>query len=317
MFLGAVERGRLRNTLQTLVILTAMGLLLGVIGWLLGGPVMVLWSVGLGLFGLAIAARNPGWLVLRLYRAEPIRRAQAPDLYAIVDELAARAELAAVPEIYYAPTRLIQAFSIGHHRAPVILLTDGLLRRLSLREIAAILGHEISHIAHRDLRVMMLADTMTRLTRTLSLVGLILVVFNLGKLATAGAHVPWTLILLLMLAPSISTLMQLALSRTREFDADLDGAQLTGDPEALISALQHIDKYQINFWEQVLLAGRRVPHPSLLRTHPETAERVDRLRAIPRSTPLQGLGGEAFNLPQPWRDLRHRPPRWRVSGLWH
>lgn len=317
MFLGAVERGRLRNTLQTMVILTAMGLLLGVIGWLLGGPVMVLWSVGLGLFGLAIAARNPGWLVLRLYRAEPIPRAQTPDLYAIVDELAARAELVTVPEIYYAPTRLIQAFSIGHHRAPVILLTDGLLRRLSLREIAAILGHEISHIAHRDLRVMMLADTMTRLTRTLSMVGLILVVFNLGKLATAGAHVPWMLILLLMLAPSISTLMQLALSRTREFDADLDGARLTGDPEALIAALQHIDKYQINFWEQILMPGRRVPHPSLLRTHPETEERVDRLRAIPPSAPLQGLRGDAFNLPQPWRDIRHPPPRWRVSGLWH
>jgi heat shock protein HtpX len=317
MVFGAAAAGRFRNVLQTTTLLMAMGLLLGVIGWLLGGPVMVVWSVGLGLFGLAIAARNPGWLVLRLYRAEPIRRHEATDLYALVDEIAARAEVSPVPKLYYGPTRLVQAFSVGHHRAPVVLLTDGLLRRLSLREIAAILGHEISHIAHRDLRVMMLADSMTRLTRTLSMVGLILIVFNLPALATAAAHVPWTLILLLVLAPSISTLMQLALSRTREFDADLDGARLTGDPDALISALRHVDKYQIDFWEQMLLPGRRVPHPSLLRTHPGTEERVARLRTIPPSTPLQALRGGAFDLPQPWRDVHHGPPRWRLSGLWH
>lgn len=317
MFLGVVAVGRLRNALQTLVLLVAMGLLLGVIGWILGGPVMVLWSVGLGLFGLTVAARvPPGWLVLRLYRAKPIRRDHAADLYAIIDELTDRAQLPTAPVVYYAPTRLIQAFSVGHHRAPVILLTDGLLRRLRLSEITAILGHEIGHIVHRDLGVMMLADTLTSLTRTLSLIGLILLIFNLPALAEAGAHVPWALIVLLMLAPSISTLMQLALSRTREFDADLAGVQLTGDPAALISALQYIDRYQIKFWEQIVLPGRRVPHPSLLRTHPDTEERAARLREIPPSTPLKALRGGAFDLPQPWRDVQYGPPRWRLSGLW-
>jgi heat shock protein HtpX len=279
---------------------------------------MVLWSVGLGLFGLVIAARiTPGWLVLRLYHAEPIRRDQAADLHAIVDELTDRAELPAAPALYYAPTRLTQAFSVGRHRAPAILLTDGLLRRLSLREIAAILGHEIGHIAHRDLSVMVLADAFTRLTRTLSLVGLILIVLRLPALTEVGGHVPWTLIVLLVLAPSISTLMQLALSRTREFEADLEGAQLTGDPDALISALRHVDAFQLKLWEQFVLPGRRVPQPSLLRTHPDTEERVARLRAIPPSTPLKVLRHGSFDIPQPWRDVQHGPPRWRLSGLWH
>ncbi|RMG33662.1 MAG: peptidase M48, partial [Gammaproteobacteria bacterium] len=125
--------------------------------------------------------------------------------------------------------------------------------------------------------------------------------------------------LLLIFAPTLSALAQLALSRTREFDADLNAARLTGDPDGLASALAKIEQLQGNWMERIFLPGRRVPEPSLLRTHPETSERIRRLMELKAEmgggrpqyvdrgpVHLEGLGGPV-----------ERPPRWHVSGLWH
>lgn len=119
----------------------------------------------------------------------------------------------------------------------------------------------------------------------------------------------------------LSALLQLALSRTREFDADLEAARLTGDPEGPASALAKLAYSQHGFLEHVLLPGRRLPDPSLLRTHPTTAERINRLRdlrgehPLPRRAPLPTAVAPvpfATQMPQVFR-----VPRWRVSGLWY
>ena len=114
----------------------------------------------------------------------------------------------------------------------------------------------------------------------------------------------------------VLVLLQLALSRTREFDADMAAAELTGDPQGLASALDKMERYQGGFVEQIFFPGRRVPEPSLLRTHPETEERIRRLLALPPRPP------EVRAPPEGYRIVRAHPliqatPRWRVHGLWY
>ena len=147
---------------------------------------------------------------------------------------------------------------------------------------------------------------------------MLLQILNAPLLLAGMGPVPWVLVLLLIFAPSIGTLLQLALSRTREFEADLDGAGLTGDPAGLAAALQKPERYQVRFWEDIFLPGRRNPDPSVLRSHPVTEERVRRLLALQSEGPFphaERPGGA-----EPHRSIlpdSPRRPRWRRSGLWY
>jgi heat shock protein HtpX len=177
-------------------------------------------------------------------------------------------------------------------------LTDGMIRTLSLRELSGVLAHEISHIRNGDLWLMGLADTVSRLTRMMSLFGQIL---------------------LLVLAPTIGALLQLALSRTREYDADLGGALLTGDPMALAGALRKLERYGRGLWESLLMPGRRNPNPSLLRTHPPTEERIRRLAALSGQLgPDRIVPANDEHLPGAGRFRAvQAQPRHRLTGLWY
>jgi heat shock protein HtpX len=121
-----------------------------------------------------------------------------------------------------------------------------------------------------------MADVLNRITSFLSTLGLLGVPLVFGT----GFQAPLFGLLLMIFAPTIGGLLQLGLSRAREYDADLDGASLTGDPEGLASALQFLEEKQGAKWESMMLPGSRLPHPSLLRTHPRTEERIARLQAL-------------------------------------
>ena len=176
----------------------------------------------------------------------------------------------------------LNAFATGTPGNAVIGITEGLLRRLSLRELAGVLAHELSHVRNNDLSVMSLADVMTRFTQALSYLAVILAIFNLPAWLLGDSDMPFSALLLLYLAPTIGSLLQLGLSRTREYDADLEGAELTGDPRGLASALDKLERYQGRFWEDLMfpVPSRRIPQPSLLRSHPPTEQRVARLLAL-------------------------------------
>ena len=241
-------------------------------------------------------------------------------MHEIVEALAVRAELARRPRIYYVLSPLLNAFTVGRRDDAAVVLTSGLLQRLTLRELAAVLAHEVSHVCNDDTWVMGLADVMSRLTRSLSMLGLLLLLFNLPMAMTGRSGVPWLLVILLTIAPAIGTLLQLALSRTREYDADLQAAALTGDPEGLALALRKLERLQGRFWEDIVLPGRRSPDPSVLRTHPATEERVRRLlelRPTPSGdllTPASAADWQADHSAIPESPRR---PRWRRSGLWY
>ncbi|MFQ5534131.1 MAG: zinc metalloprotease HtpX [Sphingomonadales bacterium] len=275
-----LEASRRRNKRQSFALLLAMALLLGTVGWLLAGAATLVWAAAAGVVVLIVGTAAPTNLVLRFYRAEILHPDLAPRLFPVVAELSRRAGLKTPPRLFLIPGETMQALSLGSSVEPVIALSNGLLRRLNLSEIAAIIGHEISHIVHNDLGVMALAETMSRLTRVLSLAGLFLVALNLPLIATGHEPVSWALILVLVIAPTICTLLQLALSRSREFDADLGAVELTGDPEALASALRHIEGGRRRSWGSMILAGGAIRVPPLLRTHPASHHRISRLLAL-------------------------------------
>lgn len=228
-----------------------------------------------------VAPQVPPEIVMRLYRG----RLHVPgrdQLSHIVDELSRRAQLATRPDLYVIPSATLNAFATGSTGHSAIAVTEGLLRSMTLREIAGVIAHEISHIRNNDLWLMNLADVMTRFVQLMSYMALFLAITNVLALTTGDMPVSWWGIALLYLAPAVSSLLQLALSRTREFDADRQAAALTGDPLGLASALTRLDRSTGRFWEDLSfpVPARQTPQPSLLRSHPAIEERVARLRGL-------------------------------------
>lgn len=309
---------KLRNWLQSAVLIAGMAAIAGGCAWTLWGTSGLIWTfLGVAL-GLALSPSVPPELVMNIYRAAPLDEDDFPAGYALVRALAERAELPALPRLYLVPSTILNAFAVGRPNHAAIAVTDALLRALSGRELASILAHEISHVRHDDLRIMSLADTMSRLTGFVSYFGMLLLMVNLPLLIATGHGIPWLLIGLLIFAPTVMSLLQLALSRAREFDADLDAVGLTGDPEGLISALDKLERYQGRLWEEILFPGRRIPEPSLLRTHPPTEERIRRLRDLaPRQRqPVLEELPESAGL-GPGRRIVSGRPRWHWPGLWY
>jgi len=304
---------RIANHLQTLLLLAGMVAVFAAVGALLGGPHMMIGAVVIALGLMLIAPRLSPRLVLRLYNAVPLTPADAPPLYALMEELARRAELEQVPRLYYIPSRMMNAFTVGTGAETTIAVTDGLLRRLPPGELTAVLAHELSHVRHHDIQVLGLADLFSRMTGALSLLGQLLVAVNLPLILLGGAAIPWSAIGLLLLAPVLSALLQLALSRTREFDADLGAVALTGDPRALATALERLEQ-QNGGLERVVAPGNH-GGPSMLRTHPQTGERIRRLKALAGSEPLGTP--EAVDLPPHFPEIRRTPRRRHLTGLWH
>lgn len=309
-------RHRRRNLLQSALLLGGMMLLLAVCGWIVAGGEGVLWTVAAGGLSLYLSPRASPWMILRLYRGRRLHPAELPELFEALAEIARRAGLDRPPQLHYIPSPTLNAFAVGNREQAAIAVTDGMLRRLNLREMIGVLAHEVSHIANNDLWVMGLADTITRLTRLMSLFGLMILLLALPLVVTGEFAVPWLLVGLLVFAPNIGALLQLALSRTREYDADLHAAGLTGDALGLASALEKMERLQGRFWEDLFLPGRRRPDPSLLRTHPETDERIRRLLALQPPAARMAVDPRALEVPPSLAPVLRRP-RWHPFGLWH
>ncbi|MEK0085658.1 zinc metalloprotease HtpX [Benzoatithermus flavus] len=309
-------RHKLRNLFQSLALLAGMLTLLGVCALVVWGPQGLVWAVLTGAFSLVLTPTVAPDLVMRLYRAVPLRPHDAPDLHHLLETLSRRAGLSRLPRLYYLPSPILNAFAVGTGDAAAIALTDGILRTLTSRELAGVLAHEISHIRHRDLWTMSLADLMSRLTSLMSWFGQLLLLLNLPAVLLGGVTVPWTVVLVLIFAPTAMALLQLALSRAREYDADLGAVALTGDPRGLASALAKLQRYQGAYWEEILLPGRRMPEPSLLRTHPPTEERIRRLLALEAEAEPPVLPPVRHHLPA-WAAAVPHGPRWRWPGVWY
>ncbi len=313
------RRHKIRNVFHSALLLVGMIAILCLCAWLIAGLEGVLWALIGSAAALFVAPRASPRLILKMYRAQEIPRHTLPEVHHVLSLIAGRARLPAAPRLYYVPSAMLNAFAVGRPHDAAIAVTDGLLRTLELRELAAVLAHEISHVRNNDLVVMSLADVIAQVTRIMAFAGMLLLMVSLPAWLAEYGRLPWLLILVLMLAPTFGSLLQLALSRAREYDADLDAAGLTGDPVALARALQKMDRLQGGFIERVLLPGQRIPDPSLLRTHPPIEKRISRLLSLSKSSPAAPIvvpkRGQ-IEMPLRYRPVRPRPRR-RASGMWY
>jgi heat shock protein HtpX len=256
------------------------------VGALLGGGQGMLLALAFGAAMNLWAYWFSDTMVLKLYRAQEVDERSAPELYRIVKELAGRAGLP-MPRVYVIDEPQPNAFATGRNpEHAAIAATKGILQLLSARELRGVLGHELAHVKHRDILTSTITASIAGAISTLAQFGM----FFGGR--DDDHRNPLVAILVLILAPIAAMLIQLAISRGREFEADRGGAEVSGDPRALADALAKIERY-----------ARGVPletaetHPAtaqmmiinplsgggisaLFRTHPPTEERIHRLLAM-------------------------------------
>lgn len=315
------ERHR-ENTLHTIAIVATLGLILCLIGWLVAGWLGLLLALVFAAIAVAATPRIAPALIFRFYKAVPLTPERAPGLYQILTALSKRAKLPAVPTLYYIPSNLHNAFATGTEKHSAIGITHGILQHFNQREVTGILAHEVSHIKNHDTRVMALADTLSRLTTSASQIVILLCLIGLPLVLATDLEFSLFPLLLLIAAPWVGNLLQLGLSRTREYAADLEAARLTGDPQGLASALRKLERFSGGNWETIMLPGRRVPEPSLLRTHPPIEDRVARLlelRVDPQPQPWTPPRRAEHPVTHDWQPpaLTIRRPAWHLSGLWY
>lgn len=274
------------NGFKTAVLL---GLLMGLClaaGQLIGGHQGMVIGLLFGGFGAVISYFLSDKIALASVGAQPVGREQAPELYAMVERLAQRAGIP-MPRVYIAPQPAPNAFATGRNPSHgVVCVTSGLMDMMDRRELEGVLAHELAHIKHRDILISTIAAI---LAGAISHLAYMAMWFGMGhRDEREGGSNPIAALLMLILAPIAAGLIQLAISRSREFSADATGAQLAGGPEGLISALKKLE-----------VGNRQIPmdvNPSsshmfivrplmpsaegladLFRTHPSTEKRIAKL----------------------------------------
>ena len=279
------------NNLKVFILLAGMVALFGVVGEMLGGQSGMLLALVIAAVMSGVMYFNSGKMALRAYRAQVVRREQAPEIYEFVDRLRQRAGLP-MPQVAIAPHEQPNAFATG--RSPehaVVCVTQGLVQLVNRDEIEGVIAHEIGHIKNRDMLLQTLSATMAGAITNLARFGM----YAPSEGRRGSPLAP----LAALLAPIAAMVIQFAISRSREFKADATGAAISGKPLALASALGKLQ-----------MAAKRIPmavsptmaplaqvNPlsafsggiaSLFSTHPPTEERIARLEAIARGGAFTG-----------------------------
>lgn len=278
------------NGLKTALLLGLLTALVLVVGDWLGGRTGLIIALVLSLVMNGTVYFWSDKLALRAMAARPVGQRQAPELYAMVHELASAAGQP-MPRLYLSPVRQPNAFATGRNpRHAAVAVTDGILRLLTPRELRAVLAHELSHVYNRDILISSVAA---------ALAGILTALANLALFIPLGGNDddspnPLAVLLMLILGPLAAGLIRLAISRNREYQADADGAQLSSDPLALASALTKIEHavHQLPLpadSPHASVAHLMIANPLagqglgiLFRTHPPTADRIRRLQQLAR-----------------------------------
>ncbi len=276
------------NLLKTAILMAAITALFVVVGQLLGGQngmiLALLFALGMNFFSYWFSDK----MVLKMYNAREVDAQSSPRFYGMVQELAQRAQLP-MPRVYLIDEAAPNAFATG--RSPshaAVAATTGILRALSERELRGVMAHELAHVRHRDILISTVSATMAGAVSALANFAML---FG-GRDGQGHARNPFVGLLVMMLAPLAASLIQMAISRSREFEADRGGAEISGDPAALASALEkihnlargipmapaeaHPETAQMMIMNPLSGGGLR----GLFSTHPSTQERVARLMAM-------------------------------------
>ena len=275
------------NWLKTSILMAGIMALFGVLGAYIGGSSGMLLAL---LFGGAMNVFSYWFsdtMVLKMYNAREVDEYSAPQFYNMVRELAQRADLP-MPRVYLIDEAQPNAFATGRNPDnAAVAATTGILNLLSAREIRGVMAHELAHVRHRDILISTISATMAGAISALANFAMFF-----GGRDSEGRSNPIAGLAMALLAPIAASLIQMAISRSREFEADRGGAEISGDPHALADALAKIDAYARGIPMQVAeehpaTAQMMIMNPlsgggiaSLFSTHPATEERVSRLRAM-------------------------------------
>jgi heat shock protein HtpX len=278
-----------KNTFKTFVLLAGLGGLMVLVGSFFGrGGAFIGLMLGLVMVGGSYWFSDK--IAIRAARAVPVTEAQMPEYYRIMRELSSQAGMP-MPKLYVTPDLQPNAFATGRNpNHAAVAVTQGILNILDWKELRGVLAHELSHVGNRDILIGSVAAAVATGISFIANMAMWGAMFG-GRDDDEGAN-PIAILLLAILAPMAAGLLQMALSRSREFEADRTGARLIGDGEPLARALLKLDaaarqipmdvqpaqaqKYIVN-----PLTGRKVSFAGLFTTHPPTEERVARLRRGP------------------------------------
>lgn len=279
-----------KNTLKTGILLAALGGLLILIGQMIGGGggATIGFVIGLAITGASYWFSDR--IAVAAARAKPVTEREAPDLYAIVKELTSRAGMP-MPKLYVSPSPQPNAFATGRNeRHAAVCVTQGILSALTRDELRGVLAHEISHIRNHDILITSVAAAVALgITMVARMVMWGAMFGGMGGDDDRGQN-PLGLLALVILAPLAAAILQMALSRAREFEADESGAELIGNGEPLARALEkiesaakqapmNVDPAHATAYIVNPLTGRKVNFANWFSTHPPTAERIRRLRS--------------------------------------
>jgi heat shock protein HtpX len=285
-----VIRHKHHNGLKTAALFGFLWALLLGVGWAIQGGRHILWFAGFGVLATAYSYWNSDKIAIRAMHAQPVSQSQAPAMYRIVGELSTSLGMP-MPALYVSPTDSPNAFATGRGRnRAAVCCTEGILKLLNERELRGVLGHELMHVYNRDILTAAVAAAVAGIVTS---VAQFLMFFGGGRgrdRQGAGPLAAVASLLVVLLAPIAALLVRMAISRTREYDADEDGARLTGDPLALASALQKLEggidsaplppQPDLEDVSHMMIEspfrGRGLSR--LFATHPPTPARVARLR---------------------------------------
>jgi heat shock protein HtpX len=278
-----------RNTLKTTIILTLLaGLAVGIGSFWGTGGIIIGLIIGLAFTGGSYWFSDS--IAIRAARAVPVSEAQMPDYYAVVRDLCTRADLP-MPRLYVTPDRQPNAFATGRNpNHAAVAVTQGILEICSWDEMRGVLAHEMSHVGNRDILIASVAATVAMAITLLSRFAAWGGMFMGGGRENEGENL-FELLALIILAPLAATLLHLALSRSREYQADMSGARLIGDGEPLASALAKLDaaskqipmpavrREMAPMYIVSPLAGMNISLKGMFSDHPPTEDRIARLRS--------------------------------------
>jgi heat shock protein HtpX len=282
-----------KNTIKTYVLLAALGGLLVVVGSLLGGGNGALIGLVIGLVFCGGSYWFSDSIAIRAARAQPVTEAEMPEYYRIVRELTTYAGMP-MPKLYVTPDRQPNAFATGRNpNHAAVAVTAGILEVLSWDELRGVLAHELSHVGNRDILIGSVAAAIAMGITFISRIFLWGAMLGGGGDRRNGSNNPLGaigLLVSLILAPLAAALIQMAVTRSREYEADRSGARLIGDGEPLARALAKIEAVAARVPMNVTpaeatlfiinpLTGRDVQFKNLFMTHPPTADRIARLRS--------------------------------------
>jgi heat shock protein HtpX len=281
----------LGSWLKTFMLMAGIVALFGAIGYMLGGGAGMLIALVLGGAMNFWAYWNSDKLVLRMYNAQPVDESSAPEFHGMVRELAQRAGLP-MPRVFVIHEDQPNAFATGRNpEHAAVAATTGIMQVLTPRELRGVMAHELAHVKHRDTLISTISATLAGAISSVAHLGMLFGGHN--RDGEQGGSNPLVAILVMLFAPLASMLIQFAISRSREFEADRAGAEISGDPKALAAALDKIERYAKGLpmptaEQHPETAQMMIINPlsggglrGLFSTHPSTQERVERLLSMP------------------------------------